>query len=120
MQIVNISNGRVLAYDAHAANSFGKRLKGLLGQKFFERGDALVISPCQQIHSYGMKFKFDAIFVDKEMRVIHVLETIPPFKISPFIKKAYMVIELPAGTVASSGTVYNHQLIFQKGGARWN
>ncbi|QEM68874.1 DUF192 domain-containing protein [Geobacter sp. FeAm09] len=93
---------RELAGNVHAAHSLLARMKGLLGRKSLDPGEALWIKPCKGIHTIGMKFAIDAVFLDGANRVMALIPDLPPNRISPVYPCAASVIELPAGTLAST------------------
>lgn len=103
MELINSSQNGKLASNVVIANTSWSRTKGLLGRKSLQN-EALILSPCNSIHSCFMSFKFDVIFIDKDGRVIHLIERMKPFRFSPIIRKAWAVIELPVGVIQSSGT----------------
>jgi uncharacterized membrane protein (UPF0127 family) len=62
-----------------------------------------------------MKFSFDAVFVNNSLEVVHIIEKMQLFRISPVVRKAKMVLELPAGTMPLTGTKIGDQLFLGKG-----
>lgn len=92
------------------ADSFKKRLKGLIGDPGLKYGEALILVPCKSIHTCFMTFCIDVIFASKEMVILHTMENVSPFKFSPLIAHSHMVIELPAGRLAATGARAGHQL----------
>jgi len=112
MQLVNSSNGIVLASHVEVAKSFIKRLKGLIGRRGLEKGEALILLPCNCIHTCFMSFPIDILFIDREMSVLHIMENIKPFRFSPIITRSYLVAELPAGSLADTGTSPGDSLQF--------
>jgi len=80
------------------------RLVGLLRDKILAEGDGLWIVPCNSIHSIGMKFEFDAIFLDKNLRVVHLMREMKPWRISKLVFAAHSVLEVPAGLIARTAT----------------
>ncbi len=59
------------------AKSFFSRFKGLMGgQKNLAKDQALVITKCNSIHTFFMKFDIDAVFVDEEYKVVEIIETL--------------------------------------------
>ena len=110
MRIVNTTRSRVLADKAWEAMSFGTRLKGLLGRTGLDEGEGVFIKPCNSIHSFFMKFRFDAAFVDDQGRVLHVIRAMKPWRISKIVVGAVGVVELPVG--ALEGTSVGDQLDF--------
>ena len=79
-------------------------MKGLLGRGEFPTGEALIITQCQSIHMFFMKFPIDVIFCDDENRVVGLCQEIKPFCLSPIFFKACCAIELPSGMIAASKT----------------
>ena len=67
-------------------------------------GDGLWIVPCNSIHSFWMKFDFDAIFLDKNLRVVHLVREMKPGRISKIVFAAHSVLEVPAGLIAQTAT----------------
>ena len=103
--IVNITRQITLATRVKTALTPWSRMKGLLGAKTFDVGQALVIPHCQSIHMLFMAFPIDVIFCDAKGKVIGLCPVIKPFCFSPLFFKASYAIELPGGTIASSKTM---------------
>lgn len=110
MQILNKSKNTVIAQNVFLADTFWTRMKGLLGRRELPAGEALVITKCRSIHMFFMRFAIDAIFVDKQNRVVGLVEGIRPFRLSPVFFRAYYVIELKAGVIAATKTSFHDQL----------
>lgn len=82
------------------ANTPIKRLVGLLGRKNFNGIDGLLLSPCSQIHSIGMRFNFDAVYLDSNNMVIALYNNIAKNRILPYKIKAKTILELPVNTIS--------------------
>ena len=104
MIIKNISKGTVLSDSCKRADSFFVRFVGLMGKKELEPGSGLILTPCNSIHMFFMRFPIDAVFIDSNNKVVYLMENLEPWRISPVIRKAHSVIELLPGTISSSGT----------------
>ena len=104
MEIVNQTQNPVLANQVRTADSFLTRLVGLLDKKEIFPGEALVITQCQQIHMFFMKFSLDVVFVDRSDVVVGLVENIKPFAMSPIFLQSHRAIELPAGAISKSRT----------------
>lgn len=102
--VKNLRTGLWLAQEVRVAQSLWDKAKGLLGQSGLAPDAGLYIVPCQSIHSFFMRFSFDAVFVDETWRVLRLIEAMPPWRISPIVWRAKGVLELPAGTIGASGT----------------
>lgn len=75
------------------AKTYWSRMKGLLGKKGLEKGEALLIKPCNSVHTLGMKFEIAVAFLDARGKVLHFIPCMPPGKLSPIIKGSKMVLE---------------------------
>jgi len=102
--------GTVLAARAWVAESFFLRAKGLLFTKSLAAGAGLYLAPCKSIHMIGMAYAIDAVFLDKAGQVVGIAENIKPGHLSSYYSKASGCLELPAGTVASTGTKLGDQI----------
>lgn len=110
MVILNLTRQSVLARNAFPAAGFRDRLRGLIGRKFSGSMDGMVFGRCNAIHTFFMRYPIDVIFAGEKYRVLKAVPAFPPWR--PFLAcpKACYVIELPAGTLASSGTETGDQL----------
>jgi uncharacterized membrane protein (UPF0127 family) len=113
MQISNKSKNTILAKDAIVADTLFKRIKGLLGKRTFQQGQALIIEPCSSIHTFFMRFSIDVLFVDKNNRVIKAISAFPPFRFSNIYFSSAFVIELPSGTINSTSTSEGDPLLIE-------
>ncbi len=95
--IYNLSKENMLLDNVLIANSFFSRLKGLLGRQGLEKGQCLVIRPCNSIHTFGMQFPIDVAFIDKNNKVIYIIENMPEGRISPIVKGSSYVVEAGSG-----------------------
>ena len=103
-RVLNTTRGTVLAERLELATSVLARMKGLLGRKGIEPRHGLLIRPCSSIHSFFMRFEFDAVFVDRQWKVVHLIRRMRPFRMSRVVRGAGAVLELPAGTIDDTGT----------------
>ncbi|MHC1717118.1 MAG: DUF192 domain-containing protein [Acidaminococcaceae bacterium] len=103
MIINNISKKIAIATEAKIADNFITRLKGLLGTDHLKEGSALIIRPCNGIHTLGMKYSIDVIFIDKSDKVIKIVSDMPSRKISTCNNASY-VIETPSGVIRMTNT----------------
>jgi uncharacterized membrane protein (UPF0127 family) len=114
VQIRNETRGKILCERCGVAASLFQRIRGLLGRRGLEPDEGLLISPCPSIHMFGMKFAIDAVFITRDYVVTDMVENLLPGKM--YVAKgqhgkAHAVIELPAGTIASSGVAPGDKLI---------
>jgi uncharacterized membrane protein (UPF0127 family) len=104
MKAFNSRNGKEVSADVKVAESLPKRLKGLLGRKELKRGESLWIRPCKGIHTIGMGFPIDVVFLNKRNVVISVKQNFPPNRMTRFYFSAVSVLELTAGTLTATDT----------------
>src|SRR4051812_18742678 len=87
------------------------RVRGLLGQFRLKSGEGLWLAPSRGIHTIGLLFPIDLIYLDAFHRVIHLVEHLSPFRIAPFLRKSSSVLELPPHTIYSSQTHVGDELL---------
>jgi uncharacterized protein len=85
----------VIANNIEMAQSASARSRGLLGRKGLAPGEGLWIVPCEAIHTFGMQFSIDLVYLDRGCRVRKIRRNVPPWRISVCFA-AHSVIELPA------------------------
>ena len=113
LRLVNRTRGAVLADRVESAHRIRDRLRGLLGRAKLGRGEALAIRPCASIHTFFMRFEIDAVFLDRDGRVLRALAGLRPWRATRFHLRAEQVVELPAGTVERTGTREGDELAFE-------
>jgi len=104
LRIVNQSRGTLLGADVSLADSWFRRLQGYLGRPEPRRGEGILLAPCNAIHTYGMSFSVDVIFLSADGRVVKAMAEVAPGRRSERVAGGRYVLELPAGTIASTGT----------------
>ena len=109
-RFVNKARGSVLANRVRLARTSAERRRGLLRTTTLHSDAGLWLVPCEAIHTFGMQVAIDAVFLDKELRVCGLRPHLRPSR-AAFSWRAHSVLELPAGTIARSGTVLGDQLV---------
>lgn len=112
------SGGSVLCARCELADTPWRRLRGLLGREL--PADAgLLIRPSSSVHMFFMRYAIDAVFLDRQGRVLRVAAGLRPWRLASR-RGARAVLELPAGAAARAGLTDGEQLRFgTAGGARW-
>jgi len=90
-------NGKIVLDKIIMADTYSKRLQGLLGRKGLEEREGMMIVPCNSIHTYRMKFPIDVLFVDKNNFVLKILRDFKPGRMGPLVFKSHFVMEAEAG-----------------------
>lgn len=95
-----------MTLEAAVADTYLRRLVGLLGKSksWARRGHGLWIVPSRGVHTIGMLFPIDVIFLNNKRVVVHVQEFMRPFRVSKVCLKASSVLELPPHTIFRTGT----------------
>ena len=95
------------------------RLRGLLGRDSLPPGEGILLTPSPSIHSAFMRFEFDVVFLDREMRVVRLVERLPAWK-ARSAKGAKSVLELAAGEIERRGLEVGDELAVteEDGGAK--
>ncbi len=112
MKVWNATREVWLALHVEVADRFVRRLVGLLGRKSLPPEHGLLITRCDSIHTIGMCFPIDVVFVDQDARVVTVIESLRPFRVVFPIRRAIAVLELPVGTIQRTRTGVGDELHF--------
>jgi uncharacterized membrane protein (UPF0127 family) len=86
---------KIIINNLIVAKSFIAKLVGLLNKKNIN-DEGLLLMNCSSIHCFFMKFTIDVVYLSSDMQVLDK-ETVDPWKIGKFVKKAKHVLELPEG-----------------------
>jgi hypothetical protein len=109
-----------LATTLALADTHWTRFRGLLGlaPDDFRTGDGLWIVPCHGVHTLGMAFPIDVVYLDRLLTVVHVQADLRPWRLAPIRTQATSVLELPCRTAAATGTVVGDkiEITFEKDG----
>ncbi|MBI3182571.1 MAG: DUF192 domain-containing protein [Myxococcales bacterium] len=113
-RVSNTTRGKLLADRAEQATGFLARLVGLMGRRHLDFGEGLHLVPCNSIHTFFMRIPIDALFLDSKGAVVKAYPALPPWRVTGIFLRARSVLELPAGTMAGSGTREGDQLLFER------
>jgi len=104
--VYNKTRESFVATEATVANTYLLRLVGLLGKakRWTRPGNGLWIVPSHGVHTIGMLFPIDLMFLDNSKCVVHIEEHVRPFTIAKVHLKAASVLELPPHTIFRTGT----------------
>jgi uncharacterized protein len=110
VQVVNAGKGGVLAERASVANTSAARRTGLLKHTSLPPGEGLWIVPSEGVHTIGMKFPIDILFLSRSRTVLKACSRVPKWRLALCLR-AHSVLELPAGTIEATGTAPGDQLL---------
>lgn len=103
-RLENVRTGTVVAERLLTAFDSQARRKGLLGRDSLPESTALIIAPCNAVHTLFMRFAIDVAFVTREGRVVKTRAAVRPWRMTGALR-AFAVVELPAGALALTDTV---------------
>lgn len=113
MRVRNLTRDTVLGTAVEVACTGPERRTGLLRHRSLPDGEGLWIVPCEGVHTFGMKFPIDVLFLNQGLKVLKVRREMRPGRLALCLR-GYSVLELPAGTSARTGTVAGDQLDIQE------
>jgi len=108
--VINLTKNTWLATKIRKADNFITRLVGLLKRSTLGPEEALWLMPSKGIHTIGMKFPIDVVFLNRKNFVLAIVPSMAPYRISRIELRAYSVLELPNGTIKKSQTEVGDQL----------
>ena len=112
MILFNTTKKTVVSDHCRFANSVLKRMVGLLNRKAFAPGEGLLLDRCYGIHTVGMRFPIDVVFLDRELCVMRAVKALPPLR-TCLVRRAVYVLELPSGAIDRSQTAAGDQIQFR-------
>lgn len=86
----------------HRADDFWSRLGGLLARPRLRDNEALYLAPCASVHTFFMRYSIDVAFVDREGRVLKLVNDLKPSRAAS-CWRAHGAVELAAGEAARQG-----------------
>ncbi|HWO40281.1 MAG TPA: DUF192 domain-containing protein [Candidatus Eisenbacteria bacterium] len=110
MPVINLTKKTWLATKVRKADSFLTRLIGLLKRTQLGPEEALWLTPSKGIHTIGMKFPIDVVFLDKNNIAVATVSDLAPNRVTGLHWKGQSVLELPKGTLHKSRTEVGDQL----------
>ncbi|HEY9465685.1 MAG TPA: DUF192 domain-containing protein [Vicinamibacterales bacterium] len=111
---MNIRTGSVIAEVVEPALDSKSRRKGLLGRDSLADNHALVLAPCGSVHTFGMRFPIDVLFVSADGNVIKIVERMGAWRMAGSLQ-ACITVELPTGSVQRHQVVQGDRLSIKSG-----
>ena len=104
MRIMNRTRGTLLGTRVRLADSWWSRFRGFLLRPEPRFGEGILLTPCNAIHTWGMSFPLDVVFLDASGRVLEVIEGLPPGTTAVRVPGGRYVLEVPTRTIEATGT----------------
>ncbi|HZA33743.1 MAG TPA: DUF192 domain-containing protein [Vicinamibacterales bacterium] len=86
------------------------RMRGLLGRRELPSGEGILLKPASSVHMAFMRFPIDAVFLDRDFRVMKVASDLRPWRAAGS-RGAKAVLEIPAGEAGRRGLTVGDRLI---------
>lgn len=104
-----------LAETVALANTFFTRLRGLIGRRRLAPAEALWLRPCNGVHTWWMHYAIDVIFLDRELRIVKLVENMRPFRLTAPHREARSVLEMSAHSISRANLKVGDQLEIVRG-----
>lgn len=105
LRVFNVTRGCALGVHVALADRWWHRLRGLNGRAQIGPGEGMLLTPCTAVHMHGMRYPLDVAFLTKDGRVVATYDELPPGGRTRWRHPgARSALELPAGTLRSTGT----------------
>lgn len=114
MRLRDADTGRIIAANVEMADTSAKRAVGLLGRRGLEQNSALWLEPCNGIHTFGMRFAIDVLYLDKAGIALRVLPNVRPNRMRLPLRGVRVTVEFPAGTLAALGVKAGGRYLLEK------
>ena len=105
LSVVHAESGVVVASRVAVADSFLRRLRGLLARPAMRPEEGLLLLDCESVHTAGMRYPIDVAFLDADRTVVRSISGLRPWRIGLGGTAAVHALELPAGRLRETGTV---------------
>jgi uncharacterized membrane protein (UPF0127 family) len=86
------------------------RMRGLLGRSDLPSGQGILLRPASSVHMAFMRFAIDAVFLDRDLRVLKVAADLKPWRVAS-ARGAKSVLEIRAGEAARRGLTAGDRLL---------
>ena len=106
-RVMNSRTGTAIVDHLEVAQSFKTRLVGLIGRTSLPWGHGLLLRKSgNSIHTCFMRFRIDALFINKSGTIKYLAENIKPWRVivAPCFESTDC-LEVPAGTIKATGTI---------------
>jgi uncharacterized membrane protein (UPF0127 family) len=106
-------DGAVICERCEIPESALGRMRGLLGRDGLEPGGGMLIDAAPSVHMFFMRFAIDVVFLDRDRKVVKVVEGLRPWGIAA-ARGAAAALELPAGAAAATGVAVGDALVLEE------
>ncbi len=112
-KIINTKTGDTVATSIRVADKFLTRLRGLIGRDNRHQGGMWLV-PCTSVHTIGMRFPIDLVYLDRHGMVRKIDTAVPPFRVCRATRYTHSILELPAGQAKRAQLRVGDRLRFRR------
>ena len=98
---IDTTTGLTVAHRVGVAGNFWQRFRGLLGHRELALDHGLLLRPGGTVHTVGMRFPIDVLFLDRHLRILSIVHRLTPNRIAVAPRETRSVLELAAGRAAA-------------------
>ena len=109
---VKTEAGTVVCERCELAERGLARMRGLLGRDALAPGTGMLIDSAPSVHMFFMRFAIDVVFLDRDRKVVRVVQGLRPWRIAG-ARKAVAALELPSGAAAEAGLQVGDVLVVE-------
>jgi uncharacterized membrane protein (UPF0127 family) len=103
-------DGSIVCERCVLADTALTRMRGLLGRRSLGNGEGILLKPASSVHMAFMRFPIDAVFLDRELRVVKIADDLRPWRAAGS-RGAKAVLEIPAGEADRRGVRVGDRLV---------
>jgi len=108
--VLRREDGSIVCERCVHADTALMRMKGLLGRRDLPRGEGILLKPASSVHMAFMRFPIDAVFLDRDLRVVKIAADLKPWRAAGS-RGAKAVLEIPAGEAGRRGLSVGDRLV---------
>jgi uncharacterized protein len=103
-------HGNIVCERCVLADTALARMRGLLGRRDLPSGEGILLQPASSVHMAFMRFPIDAVFLDRDLRVVKIASDLKPWRAAGR-RGAKAVLEIPAGEAGRRGLSVGDRLV---------
>lgn len=107
------AEGRYCLDSVMCTQTAWERNRGLLGRDSLQGQQGMWIIPCNSVHTIGMAYALDLVYLAKDLTVIKVVKNVKPWRMSGAIG-AFSIVELAAGTADRLALEVGHHWVWKE------
>src|SRR5690625_2228967 len=112
--VVRAADGVLVCARTRVAMNWWGRLRGLLARPPLETGEGLWLAPCNGIHTVGMTYAIDVVFMSSERYILAIAKALPPLRFRSGPRGSRAVLELPAGDADRLGLIVGERMVLTR------